>query len=226
MHSFAHSHYRAADSSSAPQTHGMVLNWPSWFYDLTARFGLRLMMGVSRKALLQRVVSLAELQPGESVLDVGCGTGSLAIVAKKRVGAAGRVCGIDPSASLLAGARRKAARRNLAIDFQRGVIEQLPFPDQSFDATLSTIMMHHLPDDIKRQGLIEIARVLKPGGRLLIADFKRPEERQGQPVKFGAGMLGIQDLPALMQEAGFSLVETGETRFRGIGFALGKTSLA
>ncbi len=221
MHSFAH-HHKGTEFSPAPRTQGIVLNWPSWFYDLTARFGLRIMMGVSRQALLQRVVALAELQPGESVLDVGCGTGSLAIVAKERVGAAGRVCGIDPSVSLLAGARRKAARRNLAIDFQRGVIERLPFADQSFDAVLSTIMMHHLPDDIKRQGLAEIARVLKPGGRLLIADFKRPEPREGQPVKFGAGMLGIQDLPALMKDAGFLLVETGETRFKGIGFAPGK----
>jgi ubiquinone/menaquinone biosynthesis C-methylase UbiE len=221
MHSFA-KHHEGTGSSPAPQTQGIVLNWPGWVYDFTAWFGLRLMMGVSRQALLQRVVALAELQPGESVLDVGGGTGSLAIVAKERVGAAGRVCGIDPSTSLLASARRKAARRNLAIDLQRGVIERLPFPDQSFDAVLSTIMMHHLPDDIKRQGLGEIARVLKPGGRLLVADFKRPDPRQGQPVKFGAGTMGIQDLPALMEEAGFSLVETGETRFKGIDFALGK----
>lgn len=73
---------------------------------------------------------------------------------------------------------------------------------------LSTIMMHHLPDILKRQGLAEIARVLKPGGRLVIADFKRPEECPAQPVRLGAGGSRIQDLVALVKEAGFLRVET------------------
>ena len=75
---------------------------------------------------------------------------------------------------MIARANRKAVRRDLAIKFQIGVIEQLSFPDQSFDVVLSTFMMHHLPDDLKRRGLAEIARVLKPGGRLLVLDMKGP----------------------------------------------------
>jgi SAM-dependent methyltransferase len=71
-------------------------------------------------------------------------------------------------------------------------------------------MMHHLSDSLKRQGLAEIFRVLKPGGRLVIADFKRPEERAIQPVRFGAGGSRVDDLAALLQEAGFSHVETEE----------------
>jgi len=71
-------------------------------------------------------------------------------------------------------------------------------------------MMHHLSDSLKRQGLAEIARVLKPGGRLVIADFKRPEERPTQPVRFGAGGSRIQDLAALVKDAGFSQMETEE----------------
>lgn len=91
-------------------------------------------------------------------------------------------------------------------------------------------MMHHLPDDLKRQGLAEIASVLKPGGRLLVVDFKRPEEHYGRPARparLGAGEIGLQDQPALMKEADFSQVETGETRFPGLpelGFALGRIS--
>ncbi len=116
---------------------------------------------------------------------------------------------------MIARANRKAVRRDLAIKFQIGVIEQLSFPDQSFDVVLSTFMMHHLPDDLKRRGLAEIARVLKPGGRLLVLDMKGP---------VGPWKSNIADQPALMKEAGFTQVETGETsfsRFPGLGFALG-----
>lgn len=126
------------------------------------------------QAFWQRIADLARLQAGEMVLDVGCGTGSLPMVARQRVGPTGRVCGIDPSAQMIARAHRKGARGGLAIDFQVGVIEQIAFPDQSFDVVLSTFMMHHLPDDLKRQGLAEIAHVLKPRGRLLVLDMKGP----------------------------------------------------
>jgi ubiquinone/menaquinone biosynthesis C-methylase UbiE len=180
----------------------------------------------------QRTIDLAQLQSGETVLDVGCGTGTLALIAKKRVGTTGRVCGIDPATQQIARARSKAARRGLPIDFQIGVIERLAFPDQSFDAVLSTLMMHHLPDDLKRQGLSEIARVLKPGGRLVIVDFKRTEkhEHHGQDTHLGAGEMGLQDLPALLQETGFSQIETGEIEFprilgsSGAGFVRAQTS--
>ncbi|MGI8586320.1 MAG: class I SAM-dependent methyltransferase [Chloroflexia bacterium] len=186
------------------------------------------------QALRRMTADLAQLHPGEVVLDVGCGTGTLALAAKQRVGETGRVSGIDPSVQMIARARRKAARRALEIDFQVGVIEQLAFPDQSFDVVLSTFMMHQLPDDLKRQGLVEIARVLKPGGRLLVVDTRRPGEQQGRSARLvhtGRWNSGIQDQPALMKEAGFSQIETGEmetgeSRLPEIGFALGRKILA
>ncbi len=106
---------------------------------------------------------------------------------------------------------------NLPIEFQIGVIEHLPFPDQTFDVVVSTIMMHHLGDGLKRQGLAEIARVLKPGGRLVIADFKRPEERPSQPARFGS----VRDLPGFVKDAGFSQVETEEMPFPQFGGGVG-----
>jgi len=216
MQWFAHFvHPRRQDEASAYETRGFVLNW-GWFYDLITWLLAYLVFGGSEQALRQMTADLAQLQPGETVLDVGCGTGTLALEAYERVGATGRLCGIDPAPQQITRARRKAARRGLPIDFQAGVIEQLTFPDQSFDAVLSTLMMHHLPDDLKRQGLAEIARVLKPGGRLLVLDMKGPA---------GPWKSSMQDQPALMKEAGFSQVETGETRFRGLGFALGRKSL-
>ncbi|HEY7419839.1 MAG TPA: methyltransferase domain-containing protein, partial [Ktedonobacteraceae bacterium] len=140
------------------------------------------------------------MQPGEQVLDVGCGTGTLAIEVQSCLGHAGRVVGIDPGAQQIAHARAKAARRNLPVEFQAGVIEHLPFPDQSFDVVFSTLMMHHLPAGLKRQGLAEIARVLKPGGRLVIADFKSKKERQGPAARFHAGGSSVSDLITIVSE--------------------------
>src|SRR5207253_881807 len=162
------------------------------------------------RELRQRTATLARMQPGDAVLDVGCGTGTLAIEVARRVGRAGRVAGVDPATEQIARARRSAARRNVPIEFQIGVIEQLPFPDQTFDVVLSSLMMHHLPAGLKRRGLAEIARVLKPGGRLVIADFKRKQERQGRAARFHAGGSSIQDLAAMVSDAGFSEVETEE----------------
>src|SRR5579859_6286386 len=134
--------------ASTPRTRGIVIHWAR-AYDLILRFAT----GGREQELRQTFVELARLEPGEVVLDVGCGTGTLAMVAKERVGATGRVSGIDASVQMIVRARRKAARRGLSLDFQVGVIEQLAFPDHSFDVVLSTMMMHHLPDDLKRQGL-------------------------------------------------------------------------
>jgi ubiquinone/menaquinone biosynthesis C-methylase UbiE len=153
---------------------------------------------------------VAALHPGDIVLDVGSGTGTLALEAARSVGRTGRVCGIDPSAEQIARARAKTARRRVPVEFQNGVIEQLPFPDATFDVVLSTLMMHHVPAPTKRQGLSEIARVLKPGGRLVIADFTRKQDRTGQAARFHAGGSRLEDLVALVQEAGFERLETEE----------------
>src|SRR5205085_10855888 len=138
----------------------------------------------------------------------------------------GHLAGVDPSSTQLARARAKAARHGLSITFQMGVIEQLPSPPQTFDVVFSTLMMHHLPAPLKRQGLAEIDRVLKPGGRLVIADFTHKKERAGQAARFHAGGSRTHDLTVLVKEAGFSQVETEEMRpasfsaFPGAGFVL------
>ncbi len=227
MHSYAHHANRISPDASASRTRGLVMNW-GWRYDLTVWFFDTFMFRGKLRELRARALDLARLQAGEVVLDAGCGTGTLALAAKDRVGETGRVVGVDPGPRQIARARSKAARRSLSVDFQLGVIERLAFPDQSFDVVLSTLMMHHLPDDVKRRGLSEVARTLKAGGRLVIVDFKRPERRAGRSTRFGAGESGMQDLPVLMQEAGFTRIETGELklpRFPGLtgaGFALGR----
>jgi len=209
MHSFARHFHSEASEASAKETKGLILNG-GWRYDLGIWFIDTFVFRGQLRQLRQRTANLARMQPGEQVLDVGCGTGTLAMEVARRVGRAGRVAGVDPGTQQIARARRSAARRHVPIDFQIGMIEQLPFPDQSFDVVFATLMMHHLPASLKRQGLAEIARVLKPGGRLVIADFKRKQERQGRAARFHAGGSSIQDLAAMVSDAGFSEVETEE----------------
>lgn len=227
---FIKTRHGGSGEASAPQTQGLVIT-SAWRYDLMLWLGNLATRG-KWQALRRVTIELAQLQPGERVLDVGCGTGTIASMAKQRVGDSGRVCGIDPSLPMITRARRKAARKGMVIEFQPAVIERLPFPNQTFDVVLSTFMMHQIPDDVKRQGLAEITRVLKPGGRLLVVDTKRPEEHHdgpAHPVHTGTWHSGVQDQPALMREAGFSDIEAaeldvGDARLPEVGFARGRIS--
>lgn len=191
-------------------------------YDL---LGAILMLGRG-PAMRERTIALAHLVPGESVLEVGCGTGEIALRAKARSGPRGFVAGIDPSPEMIAVARQKAARANLEVDFRIATVEALPFADATFDVVLSSLMMHHLPEDLKPRALAEILRVLKPDGRLLVVDFQEPTSRRGrlQPVWLVHRRLpsDVQDLPALLEAAGFAGVEAGPTGFGYLGFVQGR----
>lgn len=222
MHSFAR-HGGSPDNEPATETKGLILNG-GWRYDLHGWLGDIVLFRGRLKDMRRRVIALAGVQPGEHVLDVGCGTGTLALEALRIVGRAGRVAGIDPSPQQIARARAKAARHHMGAEFQVGAIERLPFPNETFDVVFSTLMMHHLPGTLKREGMAEIARVLKPGGRLVIADFEPKKERQGVAVRFRAGGSGLQILATLLQDAGFDDPTTQEMRtprfsaLPGVGF--------
>jgi demethylmenaquinone methyltransferase/2-methoxy-6-polyprenyl-1,4-benzoquinol methylase/phosphoethanolamine N-methyltransferase len=202
-------------------TAGRVLHWAR-AYDL---FGNVLTLGRAA-AMREQTVALAELRPGERVLEVGCGTGEVAQRAGQRVGPDGQVSGIDPSANMIDVARKKAARAGLDIDYRVGAIEALPYSDAIFDVVLSSLMMHHLPDDLKSGGLAEVRRVLKPGGRLLIVDFKRPRNWFSQlamRLLLHAHLgRGFERLAATVAAAGFTDVRSGATRFDFLGFVAAK----
>jgi SAM-dependent methyltransferase len=110
-----------------------------------------------------KVADAAQIQPGERVLDVACGTGILAREVASRIGSAGRVVGVDPSPGMVAVAKQLAP----AIEWREAVAESLPFPDQSFDAVVSQFGLMFFTD--RRQALREMLRVLTPGGRLAVA---------------------------------------------------------
>ncbi|HEY7092719.1 MAG TPA: methyltransferase domain-containing protein [Ktedonobacterales bacterium] len=211
LHSFMQRrHMRSGGAphhETSKATTGRVINM-GWRYDLFEWVLDPLVFRGQLRALWRRTIALARLQPGEQALDVGCGTGTLALAATRRVGVSGRMVGIDPSAQQIARARAKAAGRHAPIEFQIGVIEELPFPDQTFDVVFSTLMMHHLPAPLKRQGLAEIARVLKPGGRLVIGDFVRMQDRTGRAAHFHAGGSSVADLTGLLADAGFDGITT------------------
>ncbi len=212
MELFSYPHSGRAAGESAHETPGKLLD-RGWRYDLEVWFVDTFVLRGSLRDLRQRVVTRGELRSGQAVLDVGCGTGTLAIEAAARVGAAGRVAGIDPAPRQIARAQSKARRAGLSLDFRVAVIEALPFPEGAFDVVTSTLMMHHLPGELKRRGLSEIVRVLRPGGRLVVADFTRRPEPDVTSTHPAAGETDIHDQPELMRTAGFIVVEGEELRF-------------
>ena len=127
---------------------------------------------------------------------------------------------------MIAVARHKSVRAGLGIDYRVAAIEALPFAEATFDVVLSSLMMHHLPDDLKALGLAEVRRTLKPGGRLLIMDMKGASgllSHLSLAIMFHGHMdRGVQDLPSLIATAGFTDIESGETRFPPVGFVLGR----
>ena len=116
----------------------------------------------------------AALRPGYRVLDIGCGTGTLATLIK-RLHPDVEVVGIDPDSKALARARRKASKAAVSIQFDQGFGDDLPYAESSFDRVFSSFMFHHLPSDEKGRTLRAIRRVLKPGGGFHMLDFEGPE---------------------------------------------------
>ncbi len=150
----------------AVETEGRLIRWARG-YDLLLKVAS---LGFESR-IRGRIIAAGGLEPGRRVLDVGCGTGTLALAAAEAMAGRGVVSGIDPAPEMIARATAKAARRGIAASFKVGVIESLGFPDGSQDVVFSTIMYHHLTPALQAAGMKEIRRVLAPGGRLVLADF-------------------------------------------------------
>ena len=202
------------EPTQASQTAGRVIHWARWYDFFVGAIPFV-------RAIREKLVELAAPAPGEHVLDVGCGTGTLAIALKSRVGS-GKVHGIDASPEMITVAKKKAAKASLDVDFQIALIEALPFPDASFNLVTSSLMLHHLPDDLKRRALAQIRRVLQPGGRFMALDFAAHSH---SPLGHLLAVFGhargestVAMLTPLLKEAGFSDVDAIPTRHKSFAF--------
>lgn len=218
MNGQGHAHSHAQDRVT---TQGRTIHWAHQY-----NFFVKLLMFGREKKFREEIIRQAAIPAHATVLDVGCGTGTLALLAKAQVGEHSKVYGIDAAPEMIEVAQQKSHQQQCEVDFRHAAIEALPFEDEMFDVVLSSIMFHHLPDDLKRHGLAEVYRVLKPGGRLLIVDIQRPTnlvQRISMTLMLHGDMVvGIQDISPMMKEAGYTNLQIKNAQWNLLGFLQGQ----
>lgn len=180
-------------------------DWALPLYDPIVR-----LLGADRAR--QLLLTQAELRSGHRVLDIGCGTGTLATTIKRFYPEV-EVTALDPDPKALLRAQWKAERSAVTVRFDQASSDRLPYPESSFDRVFSSYMFHHLQTDQRENTLREVRRVLVPGGRLHLLDFDRPEEaRPGGLMRLLHSDGHLKDnserrILALMRQAGFETAE-------------------
>ncbi|HEY5360094.1 MAG TPA: methyltransferase domain-containing protein [Streptosporangiaceae bacterium] len=190
-----------------PGTPGITLEH-GHSYDLFATF----FFGGRRNRVFSRLAVLSGARPGDRVLDVGCGTGYLARRLAAVVTPGGSVAGVDASSAMVERARQASSG---ACTFAVGVAERLDFGDGAFDVVTSSLMLHHLPPQLRGQALAEMHRVLPPGGRVLIAEFRPPRSSIGRHLAAAVTTSEMQHTPVaalqpILREAGFEPARSGD----------------
>jgi ubiquinone/menaquinone biosynthesis C-methylase UbiE len=180
----------------------LSLRWLTPLYDSLVE-GPMTALGM-RRSLLESLGNLS----GRKVLDVGCGTGTFAIMAQQAFPDA-QIAGLDGDPEILEIARSKAQRHGFKIEFSEAMSFSMPCPDATFDVVTTTLMLHHLNKDAKQGTAVEMYRVLKPGGVLCGLDFAEPRAPVGRSLRpltrhferVAENLDGF--LPVMFAEAGF-----------------------
>ncbi len=194
--------------SSRPSGHGITLGTPR-FYELSAP----LLFGGTRRRSYRQLLMASGARSGDRVLDIGCGPGYFARMLAQAVGSKGSVVGADAAPEMIEYASRKA--RSLPnCRFQSGAAESLAFLDATFDVVVSSLMMHHIPDELRLQAVREMRRVLRPGGTLLLADFTIPRRGAWRLIASITGHDAMQrrvlPLEPQVAEADFTDLRSGD----------------
>jgi len=199
-------------------TRGRTLDYAAGIYDI---FEPMCMLGKEAE-INKLIIKLLKIEKHHRILDLGCGTGVLSAMISKELDEkdGGVSIGIDAAGKMIEGAREK--RGSKTCRFEVAAAENLPFEDASFESVVSTMFFHHIQLDLKIKALSEAFRVMKPGGRLVIADMHTPTTFLGaltshlsrwilfQP-QIGENIRGV--LPGLIEEAGFTSPELAKTYF-------------
>jgi ubiquinone/menaquinone biosynthesis C-methylase UbiE len=189
---------------------------PALGYDwLTGLYDPIVVLATRERTFKRRLLQQADIREGHRVLDLACGTGTLAIWAKQGVTGA-EVLGIDGDRRILSMAQRKAQTLGVEIVLDHGFSTELPYESSSFNRVLSSLFFHHLSREEKVLTAMEVCRVLKPGGEFHIADWGRPQNGVMRTLFYTIQLLdgfantrdNVQGLlPQLVAEGGFEVVE-------------------
>jgi len=171
-----------------------------------------------------KVLDAVELRDGMTVVDIGCGTGVFLKVAKQSFPHV-RFVGLDPDAQALGIAEHRFAKAGASVELKKAFAESLPLSDNSVDACFSTLALHHMPDDIKRSAIREMHRILKNGGKVVIADFGETKSTLFHKILFfekpeylDGNFRGV--IPQYLREIGFKNIRIAGHHFPGIDIAV------
>ncbi|MBA3073485.1 MAG: class I SAM-dependent methyltransferase [Anaerolineae bacterium] len=180
-------------------------NWLTPLYDPVLKWGMR------EETFKHYLIENAHLEPGQKVLDLGCGTGTLT-VQMKQFSPFIDLTGLDGDQQVLSIAKEKADAAGVDINWKHGLAFDLPFEAASFDRVISSLMIHHLTAPNKRKAFQEVFRVLKPGGEFFLMDFGKPTSFLMRLVAIpislmeeaGDNIRGL--LPGMLRQTGFSTI--------------------
>lgn len=131
-------------------------------------------MGAARAQ--EELIKQANIEANQRVLDLGCGTGTMVVLLKRKYPAA-QIVGLDPDPKALQRAKKKVKRAGVSVQLDEGFADKLPYDEDTFDRVLSSLMLHHLEEQDREKMLREVLRVLKPAGTFHLLDFAGGEDR-------------------------------------------------